>query len=106
MSSFSGIDTLPSVEPIIMLFPDDDLPNSFDILTVMVSILPSNFFTVFHIYVLLRSSYSIFRSSGKVQLNNPLLLNNSKAWVCGLIIPLHLTYDILASFSKPFALVF
>jgi hypothetical protein len=47
MSSFSGTDTLPSVEPIIMLFPEDDLPNSFDISTVIVSILPFSFISQF-----------------------------------------------------------
>ena len=51
MSSFSGIDTFPSVELIIMLFPEDDLPYSFDISTDMVNILPSKFISQFLINI-------------------------------------------------------
>ena len=47
MYSFSGIDILPSVEAMIILFPDDDLPNSFEMSTVIVNILPFNFISQF-----------------------------------------------------------
>jgi hypothetical protein len=41
------MDTLPSVEAMIMLLPEDDLPKSFEISTVMVSMLPLNFSSQF-----------------------------------------------------------
>jgi hypothetical protein len=41
------MDTLPSVEAIIMLLPDDDLPKSFEISTVIVSMLPVTFMSQF-----------------------------------------------------------
>src|SRR5680860_126647 len=45
------MDTLPSVELIITLFPEADLPNSFEISTMIVKILPFNFISQFFIAI-------------------------------------------------------
>src|SRR4030043_1453891 len=45
--------TFPSVEAMMMVFPDDDGPNSSDRSTFMVRMLPSTFISTFFIYHLL-----------------------------------------------------
>jgi hypothetical protein len=47
MSSVSGMVTLPSVEAMITLLPEDDLPKSFEISTVIVNTLPVTFMSQF-----------------------------------------------------------
>lgn len=49
MSSFSGMDTLPSVEAIMTLLPEADLPKSFEMSTVIVRMLPVTFISQFFI---------------------------------------------------------
>src|SRR5215510_5820549 len=48
-SSRLGTATLPSVEAMMMVFPDEDGPNSFDRSTVMVRILPNMDISTFFI---------------------------------------------------------
>jgi hypothetical protein len=43
------MDTLPSVEAIISLLPEEDFPKFFEISTVIVSMLPVNFISQFFI---------------------------------------------------------
>src|SRR5919201_982027 len=50
-SSRSGIDTLPSVDAMIVVLPDADGPTSFDKSTRMVRMLPSTFISTFFMQV-------------------------------------------------------
>jgi hypothetical protein len=59
--------TLPSVEAIIMVFPEEEGPNSFDRSTLIVRIFPSTDISTFFINYLLieRSSFPMARMNDR-----------------------------------------